>query len=352
MGVGTGPLVETDRQTDRQAGRQAKGTQMTVTRTIIKSVGGYLPERIMSNEELSTFVDTSDEWITERTGIRQRHMAADDELTSDLAVKAARQALKRAKLLPIDIDLVIVGTTTPDRSFPSTACIVQAKLGMTRGAAFDLQAACSGFLYGLAIADSFIQSGAYERILVIGAETLTRLLDFKDRNTCILFGDGAGAAIVEGHRGEGDNSDRGILASYLRSDGRYRDLLTATGGPSSTKSIGTIHMDGREVFKHAVTNISDAIHEALHLTGFTAEDIDWFVPHQANGRILEGTARRVGMPGDRVVVTLDKHANTSAASVPLALNHLYESGKLKPDQLVLFEAMGGGFTWGSVLARW
>ncbi len=325
---------------------------MSVTRAVIRSVGGYLPERIMTNEELSTFVDTTDEWITTRTGIKQRHMAAEGEFTSDLAVAAARQALERAKLLPIDIDMVIVGTTTPDRTFPSTACIVQAKLGMTHGAAFDLQAACSGFLYGLAIADSFIVAGAYERILVIGAETLTRLMDYDDRNTCVLFGDGAGAAIVEAEKGKGRMSDRGILSSHLRSDGRYRDLLTATGGPSSTKSIGTIHMEGREVFKHAVTNISDAIFEALHATGFTAEDIDWFVPHQANGRILEGTARRVGLPAQKVVVTLDRQANTSAASVPLALNHLYESGNLKRDQLVLFEAMGGGFTWGSVLARW
>lgn len=325
---------------------------MSVRRSIIKGVGGYLPERIMTNEELVTFVDTSDEWIVERTGIKQRHIAAEGELTSDMAVEAAKQALERANLLPIDIDLVIVGTTTPDRSFPSTACIVQAKLGMTGGAAFDLQAACSGFLYGLAIADSFIQSGAYERILVIGAETLTRLLDYKDRNTCILFGDGAGAAVVEAGKGHGNMSDRGVLTSHLRSDGRYRDLLTATGGPSSTQTIGTIHMDGREVFRHAVTNISDAIHQALHATGFTAEDIDWFVPHQANGRILDGTARRVGIAIEKVVITLDKHANTSAASVPLALNSLYESGKLKEDQLVLFEAMGGGFTWGSVLARW
>jgi 3-oxoacyl-[acyl-carrier-protein] synthase III len=325
---------------------------MSVTRAVIRSVGGYLPERVMTNEELSTFVDTTDEWIETRTGIKQRHMAAEDEFTSDLAVAAAKLALERAKLLPIDIDMVIVGTTTPDRTFPSTACIVQAKLGMTHGAAFDLQAACSGFLYGLAIADSFIISGAYERILVIGAETLTRLMDYKDRNTCVLFGDGAGAAIVEAETGLGDMGDRGILSCHLRSDGRYRDLLTATGGPSSTGSIGTIHMEGREVFKHAVTNISDAIFEALHATGFTAEDIDWFVPHQANGRILDGTAKRVGIPAKKVVVTLDRHANTSAASVPLALNSLYESGNLKRDQLVLFEAMGGGFTWGSVLTRW
>ncbi len=325
---------------------------MSVTRTIIKGVGGYLPERVMTNEELSTFVDTSDEWIRTRTGIRQRHMAAEGEFTSDLAVAAARQALERASLLPIDIDMVIVGTTTPDRTFPSTACIVQAKLGMTKGAAFDLQAACSGFLYGLAIADSFIVSGACERILVIGAETLTRLMDYNDRNTSVLFGDGAGAAVVEAAKGKGKMSDRGVLTSHLRADGRYRDLLTATGGPSSTKTVGKVHMDGREVFKHAVTNISDAIFEALHATGFTAEDIDWFVPHQANGRILEGTAKRVGIPSKKVVVTLDKQANTSAASVPLALNSLYESGKLEPGQLVLFEAMGGGFTWGSVLVRW
>ncbi len=325
---------------------------MAVTRTIIKSVGGYLPERIMTNDELATMVDTSDEWITERTGIKQRHIAAEGEFSSHLAIAAAKIAMQRAQVEANDIDLVIVGTTTPDLTFPSTACIVQAELGMTHGAAFDLQAACSGFLYGLAIADSFIVSGAYKRILVIGAETLTRLMDFKDRNTCILFGDGAGAAIVEAGEGRGEMSDRGILSSHLRSDGRYRGLLTATGGASSTQSIGNIHMDGREVFKHGVTNISEAIFEAMNATGFGADDIDWFVPHQANGRILEGVARKVGMARDKVVVTVDKHANTSAASVPLALNHLFESGKLERDQLVLFEAMGGGFTWGSVLARW
>ena len=325
---------------------------MSVTRTIIKSIGGYLPERVVTNEELSTFVDTSDEWITERTGIKQRHMAAEGEFTSHLAVAAAKTALERAGLEANDIDMIIVGTTTPDRTFPSTACIVQAELGMTRGAAFDLQAACSGFLYGLAIADSFIVAGAYERILVIGAETLTRLLDWNDRNTCVLFGDGAGAAIVEGIKGRGDISDRGILASHLRSDGRHRDLLTATGGPSSTQSIGTVQMNGREVFRHAIINISDAITQSLQTTGYDAKDIDWFVPHQANGRILEGTAKRAGLPREKMVVTLDRHGNTSAASVPLALNDLYESGKLESDQLVLFEAMGGGFTWGSVLLRW
>ncbi len=311
-----------------------------------------MPERIMTNEELSTFVDTSDEWITERTGIKQRHMAAEGEYTSHLAVAAAKVALERAGLEANDLDMVIVGTTTPDRTFPSTACIVQAELGMTRGAAFDLQAACSGFLYGLAIADSFIVAGAYKRILVIGAETLTRLMDWTDRNTCVLFGDGAGAAIVEGADGRGELSDRGILASHLRSDGRYRDLLTATGGPSSTKSIGTIQMNGREVFRHAVVNISDAIAQALQDTGLEANDIDWFVPHQANGRILDGVAKRIGLPDDKIIITLDRHGNTSAASVPLALNSLYESGKLKSNQLVLFEAMGGGLTWGSVLMRW
>ncbi len=325
---------------------------MSVTRTIIRSVGAYLPERIVTNEELSTFVDTSDEWILERTGIKQRHMAAQGEFTSHLAVAAAKMALERAGLAASEIDMIIVGTTTPDRTFPSTACIVQAELGMTNGAAFDLQAACSGFLYGLAIADSFIVAGAYKRILVIGAETLTRLMDWTDRNTCVLCGDGAGATIVEGIEGQGDLSDRGILACHLRSDGRYRDLLTATGGPSSTKSIGTVQMNGREVFRHAVANISDAIHEALQATGFGADDIDWFVPHQANGRILEGVAKRVGLPDDKIIITLDRQGNTSAASVPLALNSLYESGKLESNQLVLFEAMGGGFTWGSVLVRW
>ncbi len=325
---------------------------MPVIRSVIRGCGGYLPERIMSNDELSQMVDTSDEWIVERTGIRQRHIAAEGELTSDLGVAAARQALERSELHPIDIDLVIVATSTPDKTFPSTACTIQALLGMTKGAAFDLQAVCSGFVYALATADSFLRSGDYERILVIGCETFSRILDWKDRNTCVLFGDGAGAVVLEAQRGKGKISDRGILTSKLRSDGRYRNKLHVDGGPSSTGTVGKVRMEGREVFRHAVTNISDVIRAALHETGLKAEDIDWFVAHQANRRILEGTAKKIGLAMSKVVMTMDVHANTSAASIPLALNHLFETGHLKRDQLVLFEAMGGGFTWGSVLARW
>ncbi len=325
---------------------------MSVIRSVIRGCGGYLPERIMTNDELSKMVDTSDEWIVERTGIKQRHIAAEGELTSDLGVVAARQALERAELHPIDIDLVIVATSTPDKTFPSTACTIQALLGMTRGAAFDLQAVCSGFVYALATADSFLRCGDYERILVIGAETFSRILDWEDRNTCVLFGDGAGAVVLEAQRGKGRISDRGILTSKLRSDGRFRNKLHVDGGPSSTGTVGKLRMEGREVFRHAVTNIADVIRDALHETGLKAEDIDWFVAHQANRRILEGTAKKIGLALERVVMTMDIHANTSAASIPLALNHLYESGKLHRDHLVLFEAMGGGFTWGSVLARW
>ena len=324
---------------------------MTTIRSVIRGCGGYLPERIMTNDDLSKMVETSDEWITERTGIKQRHIAADDELTSDLGVVAARQALERAELHPIDIDLVIVATSTPDKTLPSTACTIQALLGMTRGAAFDLQAVCSGFVYALATADSFLRSGDYERILVVGAETFSRLIDWKDRNTCVLFGDGAGAVVLEAQRGKGKISDRGILTSKLRSDGRFRNKLHVDGGPSSTGTVGKLRMEGREVFRHAVTNIADVIRDALRETGLKAEDIDWFVAHQANRRILEGTAKKIGLAMDRVVMTMDRHANTSAASIPLALNHLYESGDLKRGQLILFEAMGGGFTWGSVLAR-
>jgi 3-oxoacyl-[acyl-carrier-protein] synthase-3 len=327
-------------------------SQVSEIRSVIKGVGGYLPARVMTNEELSRLVDTSDEWILERTGIRERHIAAEGELTSDLGVAAARQALERADLLPIDIDLIIVATSTPDRTFPSTACTIQAMLGMTRGAAFDLQAVCSGFVYALATADNFLRAGAYERILVIGAETFSRILDWQDRGTCVLFGDGAGAVVVEAQKGKGKISDRGILATKLRSDGRYRNKLYVDGGPSTTGTVGKLRMEGREVFRHAVTNIADVIRDALHMTGLKSEDIDWFVAHQANKRILEGTAQKIGISMDRVVLTMDRHANTSAASIPLALNDLYESGKLQRDHLVLFEAMGGGFTWGSVLARW
>ena len=325
---------------------------MTVIRSVIRGCGGYLPERIVTNDDLAHELETTDEWIIERTGIKQRHLAAEDEITSDLGLAAARQALERAELHPIDVDLIILATTTPDNTFPATACTIQAKLGITRGAAFDLQAVCSGFVYALATADNFIRCGSYERVLVIGAETFSRLLDWKDRSTAVLFGDGAGAVVLEAQPGEGTVADRGILATRLRSDGRYKNKLYVDGGPSLTGTVGHVRMEGRDVFKHAVTKISDVIRDALHQTGLKSEDIDWFVPHQANKRILDGTAKKIGLNPDKVVLTVAHHANTSAASIPLALNALFEQGKLQEGHLVLFEAMGGGFTWGSVLARW
>lgn len=325
---------------------------MATIRSVIRGVGGYLPENIVTNNDLSKRVDTSDEWIRERTGILQRHIAEDGELTSDLALAAAKQALERSGLHPIDIDLIIVATTTPDNTFPATACTVQAKLGTNRGAAFDVQAVCSGFVYALATADNFLKAGTHERALVIGAETMSRILDWEDRSTCVLFGDGAGAVVLEAQQGKGDISDQGLLTTRLRSDGRYKSKLFVDGGPSSTQTVGHLRMEGREVFRHAVTKISDVIRDALHATSLKAEDIDWFVPHQANQRILDGTARKIGMSPEKVVITVGKHANTSAASIPLAFNDLYESGKLERGHLVLFEAMGGGFTWGSALARW
>ncbi len=325
---------------------------MSVIRSVIRGCGAYLPERIVTNDELAQRLDTSDEWIRTRTGIRQRHIAAEGELTSDMGVAAARQALERAELHPIDIDLIILATSTPDNTFPATACTIQAKLGTTRGAAFDVQAVCTGFIFALATADNFLRAGACERALVIGSETFSRILDWEDRSTCVLFGDGAGAVVLEAQEGTGEVTDRGILATKLRSDGRYKNKLYVDGGPSSTGTVGHLRMEGREVFRHAVVNISDVIRDALHATGLKVEDIDWFVPHQANKRILDGAAKKIGMSRDKVVMTVDKHANTSAASVPLALNHLFESGRLERGQLLLFEAMGGGFTWGSVLARW
>jgi 3-oxoacyl-[acyl-carrier-protein] synthase-3 len=323
-----------------------------VIRSVIRGVGGYLPKKVLTNDDLAKFVDTSDAWIYERSGIKQRHLADDNELTSDLAIAAARQALERAKLNPIDIDLVIVATTTPDNTLPATACTVQAKLGMVQGVAFDIQAVCSGFVFALATADNFLRCGTYQRALVIGAETITKLLDWEDRSTCVLFGDGAGAVVLEAQPGDGTVADRGVLSSHLRSDGRYKNKLYADGGPSSTGTVGSLRMEGKEVFKHAVINIAEVIQQALHETGFKSEDIDWFVPHQANKRILDSTAHRIGLDPEKVILTVEKHANTSAASIPLALNDLYESGRLEKGHLVLFEAMGGGFTWGSTLARW
>lgn len=324
---------------------------MSGYRSIIKSVGGYLPENKMTNEDLAKLVDTSDSWIQERTGIKERHIAAEGEKTSDLALHAARQAIERAGIAPTDIDLIILATSTPDQTFPATAVTIQAELGIVEGAAFDLQAVCSGFVFAVTTADQYIRSGQAKRILVVGAETFSRILDWEDRTTCVLFGDGAGALILEAEEVD-ERSDVGIMASRLRSDGRYRDKLYVDGGPSSTQTTGHLRMHGREVFRHAVTNISDVIEETLEASNFSVDDIDWFVPHQANERILAGTAKKIGLPMEKVIMTVAAHGNTSAASIPLALNYGVETGKIKKGDLVLLEAMGGGFTWGAVLLRW
>ena len=321
---------------------------MSALRSIVRGVGSYLPARIMTNEELSRTIDTSDEWIQQRVGIKQRHIAADDEVTSDLAVHAARRALDDARISPDEIDLIVVATTTPDLTFPATAAIVQQKLGMHHGAAFDIQAVCSGFVYGMVTADSFLKNGVARRALVIGAETTSRILDWTDRTTCVLFGDGAGAAVVE----LGGDGERGILASSLRSDGHFADKLNTTGGPSSTRSIGHVHMEGKEVFRHAVGKITDVVENVLSATGYTVKDLDWFVPHQANLRIIEGAGQKLHIPPEKVVITVDRHANTSAASVPLALTEAVRDGRIKRGDLVMIEAMGGGFTWGASLIRW
>jgi 3-oxoacyl-[acyl-carrier-protein] synthase III len=321
-------------------------------RAIIEGVGSYLPERVLTNDELARMVDTSDEWIVERTGIRERRIAATGEMTSDLAVAAATAALADADTGAEEIDLVLVATSTPDQTFPATATAVQSRLGITRGAAFDLQAVCSGFVYALVTADTFIRSGQATNVLVIGAETFSRILDWTDRGTCVLFGDGAGAVVVKAWHGSGNLGDRGILAGRLRSDGRYSDKLYVDGGPSSTGTVGHLRMEGREVFKHAIVNMTGIMDETLAAACAKPDDVDWFVPHQANIRILDGTARKFGIETGRVVITVDKHGNTSAASVPLALDVAVKDGRIKRGDLVLMEAMGGGFTWGAVLVRW
>jgi 3-oxoacyl-[acyl-carrier-protein] synthase-3 len=321
-------------------------------RSVIKGCGSYLPERVLTNAELAKTVDTSDEWIVDRSGIRERRIAAEDEYTSDLAIAAARNALADAAMDAQDIDLIILATSTPDYTFPATAVAVQAELGITHGAAFDLQAVCTGFVYALSTADKFLLSGQHKRALVIGSETFSRILDWEDRGTCVLFGDGAGAVVLEAQEQDGEMSDHGILASRLRSDGRYQDKLYVDGGPSRTMTTGYLRMQGRDVFKHAVTNIASVMQEVLDEAKVDPEEIDWFVPHQANKRILDGTARKFGIPNDRVVVTVDRHGNTSAASIPLALDVARKDGRIKSGDLILIEAMGGGFTWGAVLARW
>lgn len=314
--------------------------------------GSCLPANIVTNDDLAKRMDTSDAWIRERTGITQRHIAVEGEKTSDLALGAARAALIDAGIDAGELDMIICATTTPDESFPATATVVQARLGMTRGAAFDVQAVCSGFIYGMSIADSLIRTGAARTILLIGAETMSRLLDWEDRSTCVLFGDGAGAVVLQAHIGIGDNSDQGILNTRLFSDGRLHDMLYADGGVSSTQSAGKLRMQGKEVFKHAVTNIAAAIVASAEASGVALADIDWFVPHQANQRILDGTARKLGIDPAKVVSTVALHGNTSAASVPLALVAAVKDGRIKRGDLVLLEAMGGGFTWGAALLRW
>ena len=325
---------------------------MSVIRSIISGSGSYLPKSIITNKDLEHKVDTSDEWIVERTGIKQRHIAADDEVTSDLAVNAAKKALHNANLTAEDIDLIVVATSTADQTFPSTATTVQYKLGITRGAAFDVQAVCSGFIYALTIADNFIKAGQAKHVLVIGAEIFSRILDWEDRGTCVLFGDGSGAVVLSAKNGIGNNSDQGILASRLHSDGQYNDLLYVDGGVSSTQTVGHLRMKGREVFRHAVVNLASVVKEVLEDTNMISDDIDWIVPHQANKRILDGTAKKLKVSPEKVIVTVHKHANTSAASIPLALDEAVQDGRITRGQILILEAMGGGFTWGACLLRW
>ena len=325
---------------------------MTAIRSVVLGCGSYLPERILTNAELATRLDTSDEWIVQRTGIRERHVAAEGEFTSHLAIKAARAALHHARLDAQSIDLIVLATSTPDNTFPATAVAVQEGLGINHGAAFDLQAVCSGFVFALATADNFLRAGSYKRALVIGAETFSRILDWNDRGTCVLFGDGAGAVVLEAQTEPGKSSDRGVLTTHLRSDGRHKSKLYVDGGPSSTQTVGLLRMEGREVFKHAVGMITDVIVDAFNATGLTADDIDWFIPHQANKRIIDASAHKLHIAPQKVVLTVDLHGNTSAASIPLALAVAVKDGRVKKGDLLLLEAMGGGFTWGSALVRW
>jgi 3-oxoacyl-[acyl-carrier-protein] synthase-3 len=320
-------------------------------RSVIAGVGGYLPERVLTNDDLAAMVDTSDDWIVERTGIKRRRLAADGETTSALAEHAARAALASAGLGPDDIDLVVVATTTPDHTFPATAAVVQAKLGITQGAAYDVQAVCTGFLYALAAADNALVRGQAKAAIVIGAETFSRILDWSDRTTCVLFGDGAGAIVLKAERANGRADERGVIETYLRADGRYSDLLYVDGGPSTTKTVGHVRMLGSQVFRHAVANIAEAVETVAARAGVDIKDVDWFVPHQANRRILDAVARRLGIDEHKVITTIEEHGNTSAASVPLALGVAIADGRIKKGDLVLMEAMGGGLTWGASLVR-
>ena len=321
-------------------------------RSVVRGFGASLPQRVMTNREMEDKVDTTDEWIVQRTGIRQRYIAGEGETTASLGEGAARAALANAGLTPADIDVIIVATSTPDNTFPATAVNIQNRLGMHHGAAFDLQAVCSGFIFAVTTADAYIRGGLAKRVLVIGAETFSRILDWNDRTTCVLFGDGAGALVLEAQEGTGTTADRGILTAQLRSDDAHKEKLYVDGGPSTTGTVGYLRMEGREVFKHAVGMITDVIEAAFEATGTTADDLDWLVPHQANRRIIDGSAKKLGIPLEKVVVTVDLHGNTSAASIPLALNVAASDGRIKKGDLVLLEAMGGGFTWGSVLLRW
>ena len=325
---------------------------MTFPRSRVVGLGAYLPERVVTNRELARTVDTSDEWIVERTGIRQRHIAAPGELTSDLAIRASDKALSDAGVAPDDVDLIVLATSTPDDTFPATATKVQAGLGITRGAAFDVQAVCSGFVYAVAVADNFIKAEQTNVALIIGAETFSRILDWDDRSTCVLFGDGAGAFVLRAGEKKDNSTGRGVMSTHLHSDGRHRDCLFVDGGPSSTQTVGHLRMSGREVFRHAVVNLAAAVGEALDANCLSANDVDWLVPHQANRRVMASTARKLGLSEEKLVVTIDRHANTSAASIPLALADAVEDGRIQAENLVLIEAMGGGFTWGSAMIRW
>lgn len=321
-------------------------------RSVVRGFGAALPKRVVTNREMENIVDTSDEWIVQRTGIRQRYMAGDDETTSSLGEQAARAALANGGLTPDDIDMIICATSTPDNTFPATAVNIQNRLGMTHGFAFDVQAVCTGFVYAVTTADAYIRGGLAKRVLVVGAETFSRILDWNDRTTCVLFGDGAGAIVLEAADGEGATSDRGILTAHLRSDGSHKDKLYVDGGPSTTGTVGKLRMEGREVFKYAVGMITDVIQAAFDATGTTSDNLNWLVPHQANRRIIDGSAKKLNIDPEKVVITVDMHGNTSAASIPLALATAAGDGRIKQGDLVMLEAMGGGFTWGAVLLRW
>ncbi len=323
-----------------------------LVRSHMVGVGAYLPAQAVSNHDLAQRVDTSDEWIVQRSGIRSRHIAAEGETTSDLAFAAAKAALENAGIPAERVDLIVLGTTTPDHTFPATAVKVQARLGITSGCAFDIQAVCSGFIYALSVADNFIRLGQAKTALVIGADTFSRILDWQDRTTCVLFGDGAGAVVLEAGEGQGELSDRGVLSTHLHSDGRQYDSLATDGGPSATRTVGSVRMNGQEVFRHAVSRLSEVAAEALAANGIDGRQLDWLVPHQANLRIIEATAKKLKLPPEKAVVTVDHHGNTSAASIPLALAEAVADGRIKRGDLLLMEAMGGGFTWGSALVRW